>query len=167
MEKVVNSVQQILTECKEMIALTEGSEFVDINSLVKTLRDECDILHNYFELSPEDEANINKQKQTVERIAIRLEYYMSVRLNQCTERMKLRKFASTLYNDCRSLTLFLNRSADKQDKDIITWGANTNWALGFYSRSFHIIFSTDEDDEKHIRDIVENMKIVKERYKYA
>ncbi len=167
MEKVVNSVQQILGECKRMLEQTADCEFVDVTSLSKTLSEECEVLRQYFDLSPEDESNIRKQKQTVERLAIRLEFYMFVRLGLYKDRKCLRDFAGTLYNDCRSLTLAINRNSAVSDRDILYWGANTNWALSFYGRSLHIIFETDEDDDKHIKDIVENMKIMKERVKYA
>lgn len=167
MEKVVNSVQQILGECKRMLEQTAGCEYIDVMSLSKTLTEECEILRQYFDLSPEDESNIRKQKQKVERLAIRLEFYMFVRLGLYKDRKSLRDFAGTLYTDCRSLTLALNGNSAASSKDILYWGANTNWALSFYGRSLHVIFETDEDDDRHIKDIVENMKIMKERVNYA
>lgn len=167
MERVVNSVQQILGECKKMIEQTSGCEYVDVNSLSKTLSDECDILRQYYELSPEDESNIRKQKQTVERLAIRLEFYMSVRMGLYKDRKDLRAFAGTLYSDCRKLVLALNSKGDSDHKDVISWGANTNWALSFYSRSLHILFEADEEDTNRIKSITENMKIVKGRIECA
>ena len=165
MEKVVNSVQQILQECRSMISKTDNCEFVDVTSLAKSLESECALLENYFELSPEDEASIKKQKQVVERLAIRMEFFMSVRLHLYENRYKLRSFSSRLYKDCKDLTLALNAKKDVPDRELISWGANTHWALAFYARSMHVIFETGDDDEKHIKDIVENMKIIKERYK--
>lgn len=166
MEKVVNSVQQILGECKKMIEQTDGCEYVDIKGLAKSLGEECEVLRQYFELSPEDERNIRNQKQKIERLAIRLEFYMSMRLGLYKDRKKLRDFAGTLYTDCRGITMVLYGSgADKTN--VIEWAANTNWALSFYSRSLHIIFETGEEDEKKIKNITENMKIMKGRLNYG
>ena len=41
MNRVVNSVQQILTECNSMIELTKDCEFFDVKSLAKTLEEKC------------------------------------------------------------------------------------------------------------------------------
>lgn len=167
MERVVNSVQQILGECKKMVEQTTECEYVDVNSLSKSLQDECEVLRQYFDLSPEDEINIKRQKQTVERLAIRLEFYMAVRLGLYKDRKDLRAFAGTLYSDCRALVLALNGRKDVDYKDVLLWGANTDWALSFYSRSLHVIFSADDEDSKKIKSITENMKIMKERIGYA
>lgn len=162
MEKVVNSVQQILAECDSMLDQTKDCEYLDVLSLSKTLSSECNTLRQYYELSPDDEASIKSQKQKVERLAIRLEFFMAVRMGLYQDRKGLRDFSGTLYEDCRSITLTLSKTNAAQ-RELVVWGSYTNWALAFYSRSLHILFETDSDDDKQIKNIVENMKIVKEK----
>lgn len=163
MERVVNSVQQILTECNTMLAQAEHVEYLDVTSLATTLKSECEVLRQYYDLSPEDEYNIKKQKQVVERAALKLEEFMVIRLQLFKERFELRSFASQLYDDCRNLTRVMCQN-NASDSELIQWGAYTNWALNFYARSLHVLFFTDTDDDKQIRTIVDNYKIQKERW---
>lgn len=167
MERVVNSVQQILQECEEMVNQTTDCEYVDVTSLAKTLRDECESLRTLFNEHPELESDIKTKKQVVERTAIRLEFYMAIRLGLYTERKTLRAYAYTIYADCRQLTLAINDKQGVTSNDIVYWGSATSWALQLYFRSTHVIFELDMDDEARIKDIVENMKIMKERVNYG
>lgn len=164
MGKVYDSVQQILTECDNMLKNTTDCEFVDVNSLAKTLRDECAALKEMFDNDPGNESGIRVKKQAVERLAVRLEYFMSVRLNLYEDRQRLRKLAATLYTDCRALTLALNAKQDVSGDILVEWATNTQWALSFLSRSYNILFESTEDDDDKIKNLVINMKIVKERY---
>lgn len=164
MGKVYDSVQQILNECGSMLKETENCEFVDVNSLAKTLRSECSELKNLFDNDPGNEDSIRAKKQSVERLAIRLEYFMSVRLRLFQERQKLRKAAINLYTDCRQLVLALNAKNGVPSSELITWAINTQWALGFYARSCNIVFEVTEEDNKNIVGIINNMKVMKERY---
>ena len=165
MEKVVNSVQQILAECDGMLSQTKDCEYLDIMSLARTLAEECNSLKQFYELTPDDEVSIKGQKQKVERLAIRLEFFMAIRLGLYKDRKDLRDFAGTLYADCRNITMALSRK-DTLKRDLVRWGSYTNWALVFYSRSLHILFDADEEDNKQIKDIVENIKIVKENLQW-
>lgn len=167
MERVVNSVNQILNECSTMLEKVENCEYVDVSGLAKSLRDECKSLKEIFDNTPDKESEIKIKKQTVERLAIKLEFYMSVRMNMYNDRRSLRNYAATMYSDCRNLTLAINGKPGISSEELVYWGSMTNWALKFYSRSMHVIFETDEDDEKHIKDIIDNMKIMKERVNYG
>lgn len=163
MNKVVNSVQQILSECNDMIKQTDGCEFIDVNSLAKTLREQCDELKKLFDECPDKERDIMTRKAAVEHTALRLEFYMDVRMGLYSDRRKLRKFAETFYNDLRNIcSEIAMRDRDYPDAVIVEWGARTRWAIDFYARSQHIIFKTDEEDEKIIKTIVEEMKKFKE-----
>ena len=163
MNKVVNSVQQILSECNSMIKQTDDCEFIDVNSLAKTLREQCDELKKLFDESPEKEHDIMTRKASVENTALRLEFYMDVRMGLYSDRRKLRKFAETFYNDLRDICSEITmRSSDYPNAVVVEWCARTRWAIDFYARSQHIIFETDAEDEKTIKTIVEEMKKFKE-----
>lgn len=163
MNKVVNSVQQILSECKSMIEQTDDCEFFDVNSLACTLKEQCNELKELFDESPEKERDIITRKALVENTALRLEFYMDVRMGLYSDRRKLRKFAETLYNDLRGIcSEIAMRSGDYQDAVVVEWGTRTRWAIDFYARSQHIIFETDAEDEETIKTIVEEMKKFKE-----
>jgi hypothetical protein len=158
MNKVVNSVGQILGECTLMLDKVDGCEFVDVNSLAKTLKEQQINLEVLFSEHPEKEREVSIAKAQVENTAIRLEFYMDVRLGLYTDRRKLRRFAETLYNDCRSICCELSANHDTPPSELVEWGARTRWAIEFFARSQHIIFETDEDDDAMIKSIVEEMK---------
>lgn len=160
MERVTDSVQQILKSCESMIEETRNVEFVDIWSLANTLKIQSGELKNLFETDPANEKGIMAKKQAVEATAIRLEFYMYTRLGTYEERYKLRKYAKKIYEDCRLITLQLAKDKSVSGIELDEWGSRTRWALAFWSRSTHIIFETDEEDEKHIKDIVESIKRV-------
>lgn len=163
MSKVVNSVQQICTECKDMIEQTKDCEFIDVKSLAGTLQEACDKLIDLFDTSPDKERLIASQKNTVENIAIRLEYYMDVRMGLYTDRRKLRKFADSLYNDLRNIcNLVALRQSGYKKEDVVEWGSKAKWAISLLARAQHIVFELDEDDEKTIKIIVEDIKKFKE-----
>lgn len=166
MERVTDSVQQILSECKDMLNETKNCEFVDIYSLSRTLEKQCNELRQVFDFSPDDEQLLKAKKQAVEATAIRLEFYMVTRLGVYEERYKLRQYAKKMYEDCRYITLQLAKDQSINGMTVETWGAWTNWALGFWSRSLHILFETSEDDNRKIKEIVENLNIQKERLNY-
>lgn len=167
MERVTDSVQQILSECDDMLKETKNCEFVDIYSLSKTLQQQCNELRQVFDFSPENEQLLAAKKQVVEATAIRLEFYMVTRLGVYEERYKLRKYAEQMYKDCRLITLQLAKDQSIDGMTIDSWGARTNWALAFWSRSLHILFETDDDDNRKIKEIVENLNIQKERLNYV
>jgi hypothetical protein len=154
MNKVVNSVQQIIAECNEMLSKLDGCEYIDVKSLASTLKE-------LFNEHPEQELEISQLKADVEATAIRLEFYMSVHLGLYTDRRKLRKYAEKIYEDCRQISLELTKK-DVSNETIIDWGMRTRWALGFYGASTHIIFYADESDDKEIHEIVDAMKAYKE-----
>jgi hypothetical protein len=163
MSKVVNSVQQIVAECNKMLAQTEECEFIDVKSLAKTLKDESEELEKLYNEHPDEEREISMKKSLVEGTAIRLEFYMDVRLGLYTERRKLRAYAETLYKDCRDVCDELSTKKGMKDSaGLLEWGSLTRWAIEFYARSYHVIFETDEDDEQMIKKIVEAMKLYKE-----
>lgn len=162
MERVVDSVQQIIAECTDMLTHTENCEYLDVKGLATTLKDECDKLSTVYENTPDDTRALLAQKQVVERTAIRLEFFMSCRLGLYKDRQDLRKTAGMLYTDSKDLIMFLYRKG-VDDNTLIRWTTQTNWALKFYGRSLHIIFSTDEDDEEQVKKIVEDMKQTKEK----
>ena len=163
MSKVINSVQQICTECKNMIEQTKDCEFIDVKSLAGTLQEACNKLTDLFNTSPDKERLIASQKNTVENIAIRLEYYMDVRMGLYTDRRKLRKFAESLYNDLRDICnlVALGKSTYKKE-DVVEWGSKAKWAISLLARAQHIIFELDEEDEKMIKSLIEDIKEFKE-----
>ncbi len=162
MEKVVDSVQQIIAECTDMLTHTENCEYLDVKGIAKTLRDECNELNKIYEETPDDARALLTKKQSVERLAIKLEFFLSCRLGLYKDRQDLRKTAGMLYTDSKDLVMFLYRHGS-DDETLIRWTTQTNWALKFYGRSLHIIFSTDEDDEEQIKKIVADMKQTKEK----
>lgn len=167
MERVTDSVQQIISECKDMLKETKNCEFVDIYSLSKTLERQCEELRQVFDFSPDDEKALRAKKQAVENTAIRLEFYMVTRLGIYEERYKLRKYAKKMYEDCRLIALQLAKDTSVNQRDVVEWSSRANWALGFWSRSLHIIFDTTEEDDKKIKDIVDNLNIQKERLNFV
>lgn len=162
MNKVVNSVGQIITECTQMLSKVDGCEFIDVNSLAMTLKEECTSLETLFDKHPEQEREVSIKKAQVENTAIRLEFYLDVRLGLYKERRKLRKFAETLYNDCRNICCELSAKTDTPSNEVVEWGTRTRWAIEFFARSQHIIFETDDEDDAMIKTIVEEMKKFKE-----
>lgn len=158
MNKVVNSVQQILEECNSMISQVEDCEFIDVKSLAETLKRECEELKKLYEENPDKERDIRIKKVQVEDIAIKLEFYMYVRLGLYADRYKMRNFASNLYDDTKDICFIVCKSKDENSEQILAWSRRTKWALSFFARSKHILFEVDEDDQKRIRDITENMK---------
>lgn len=166
MNRVVNSVQQILTECNSMIEFTKDCEFFDVKSLAKTLEEKCSMLKDLYDNSPDKEHEIAMAKAEVEDVAIRLEFYMDVRMGQYTERRKLRKFANTFYEDIRAICQEVSIHPEKYTKEqVLHWGTEAKWAISFYARSLHIIFETDDDDNTKIQEIVNEVKQFKEDVK--
>lgn len=162
MEKVYNSVQQIIDTCKEMIDIGIESECLDVNSLAITLKDECIDLQNTFNETPEDIRTINIKKRNVEDTAIRLEFFLRVRLGLFEDRNKMREFAEKLYEDTRNKTMGLSRRKDITPMLLNEWGVHTGWALKFMSRSRHILFEVTNEDELKIRSISIALKRVEE-----
>lgn len=148
MGKVVNSVKQICAECDSILSITDDCEYVDVLSLAQTLREEKSNLLNIFTLHPENTMEIDRQKSKVESIAIRLEFYISTRLRQLSERYSLREEAVLLYDFCRQVTLDVAEKGDKEN--LLTWSKYTKWALQFYARSTHILFELDEEDKLNL-----------------
>ncbi len=166
MEKVVDSVQQILSECDEMLAPTTDCEYADVKGLAKTLKDDCEKLRQLFEISPDDVESLRKQKQCVERTAIRLEFYLFARMGLYKERKELRSFAGRLYDDCRTITYRISRDPIATHAEVVDWASYTGWALALYERSLHIVFELSEADEAIIKDITTKMNVLKEDRHY-
>ena len=163
MNRVVNSVQQIFTECNSMIELTKDCEFFDVKSLAKTLEEKCTMLKDLYDNNPDKEREIAMAKVEVEDVALRLEFYMDVRMGQYTDRRKLRKFADTLYEDLRTICQEVSVHPERYSKEqILHWGTETRWAMDFCARSLHIIFETDDGDNKRIQEIVTEIKQFRE-----
>lgn len=167
MERVVNSVQQIVRECESMLAKTEDCEYVDIKSLAKTLTDECNDLKEFFERFPDKTLELSAKKQTVENTAIRLEFYMCARLNLYEDRYKLRKSAGVMYDDCKRILCRMSVDKEANRDELLYWGTKTKWALSFYGRSLHILFEISDEDEKIIEEIINKMRKLKEDINYA
>lgn len=153
MDKKCDSVKQIIDTCNLLISECKDSECVDVNSLVKTLKEECDVLQRIFDEDAGNTSVLNIQKNIVEDTAIRLEFFMRVRFGLREEENKLREFAAKLYEDTKQATLELSRKADVNPIELAEWGERTKWALKFYARSKHILFVVDNEDEMQIRSI--------------
>lgn len=151
MNKVVDSVQQIVTECNYMIEQTIDCEYIDVKLQAQGLREKCDKLKELFDNTPEKEREIRMAKASVENSALTLEYYMYARMKLYEERYKFRQFASKMYQDLRCI--FLKSSKE----DCVSWGPLVKWALDFNARSQHILFEVDEDDEVMIKRITEKL----------
>lgn len=155
MERVFNSVNQIITECNNMITQSEDCEYIDVRSLANSLRDECNKLNEFYNEHPEMERELSIKKIAVEELAIRLEFYMDVRLGLYTERRKLRVAAKKIYED---LNLCMHENIAKGNKEnILLLGSSMKWALTFMSRSEHIVFEKDERDERELVIIAERL----------
>lgn len=157
MEKVVNSVKQIVDECNNMLQLASSTEFIDVRSLAKTLEEQCTELSALFDNEPDNTDSIRRKKSEVEHTATRFEFLLYVRQKDYSDRYNLRQFAKRMYDDTRTRLLTLSSNGGSKE-DVAEWGDKTKWALKFYERSLHIVFETDEDDEKRIKDIVESLK---------
>lgn len=153
MNKKCDSVQQIIDTCSKLVTEGEESECVDVQSLTKTVKEECSILSTIFEEDPSNTQRINIQKSVVESAAIRLEFFLRVRHNSYVEQNKMREFAEKLYMDCRALTIELSRDKDVNPIEFNEWGVRTRWALDFFARSKHILFEVDNEDELQIKSI--------------
>lgn len=162
MEKVVNSVQQILSECDTMITQALDCEYADVKGLGVTLKSECEKLRQLFELSPDDADNLRKQKQCVERTAIRLEFYLFARLGLYKDRKELRDFAGSLFEDCREITMKISKDPNCDNAVVMEWATYTGWALSFYMRSLHVNFDVSNEDEDQIKLITTKMNIILE-----
>lgn len=159
---VVDSVQQIVKECNEMLVHTEHCEYYDILSISRSLKDELGKLEQLYEFTPGDTDSIKAQKQVVERLAIRLEFFLSVRMHVYEERKQLRDFAGKFYNDCRNITNMLMRRGKSSERELLEWAANTSYAMSLYARSLHVIFMTSEEDDNTIKTITAQMNNVRE-----
>ena len=153
MDKVVNSVKQIVEECDSMLRYAEDTEYLDVKGIAKTLTDAKNELSKLFDETPDKFKEIEMAKANVEAIAIRLEYYLSVRMDKYTERRKLRVFAAKMYDDVREACIAYAKENPDDAVGITKWGVTTNWALTFYSRANHIIFELSDDDENMIKNI--------------
>lgn len=162
MERVTDSVQQILQSCERMINESKDVEFVDIWSLANSLKIQSEELKAVFDQMPENTALLQVKKQNVESTAIRLEFFMAIRLGVYYDRYKMREYAKKLYEDCRLIALQVAKDKTVDGITVDEWGARTNWALKFYSRSKHVLFETTKEDEDMIVTIVNGMKDVKE-----
>lgn len=160
-EMVTDSVQQILRSCNSMIEETKGVEYVDIWSLAHTLQVQADELSTVFDKTPGDDKTIAAKKQIVEATAIRLEFYMAIRLGVYQDRYKLRQYAKKIYEDTRNVALMIAKDKDVDGVTVDEWGARTRWALKFYSRSQHVLFEVTKEDEKKIKEIVDAMNVMK------
>ncbi len=155
MERIVNSVTQIVGECRNMIAQTDSCEYIDVKGLAKTLSEECADLEEFYNKYPDKERELNIKKTHVEETAIRLEFYMDARLGLYKERRRLRKTAEKIFEELEQVMYAKSSSDDKEE--ILLIGVRMKWALNFLSRSNHVIFEKDENDEKEmslIRDIL-------------
>lgn len=161
---VVDSVQQIVNECKEMLAHTEHCEYYDILSLGKTLREEVGILEQLFEFTPGETDKIKAQKQVVERLAIRLEFFLMVRMHLYQERKQLRDFAGKFFNDCKDITSILNKKGKSSERELLKWAGHTGYAMSLYARSLHIVFELSDDDNECIKMITAEMNNAKEDF---
>lgn len=166
MERVTDSVQQILAECKDMLEEAKNCEFVDISSLSLTLEKQCEELRQVFDFSPDNKELLQAKKQVTEATALRLEFYMFTRLSLYEERYKLRQYAKRMHDDCRLITLQLAKDNTSNGRLVEEWAARTNWTLSFWSRSLHVLFEASEEDNAKIKEIVQNLNIEKERLNY-
>lgn len=157
MEKVVNSVKQIVDECNKMLKLANSTEYVDIRSLAKTLEEQCSELSTMFDNEPNNTDGIRKKKFEVEHTATRFEFLLYVRQRDYAERYNLRQFAKRIYDDARVRLLTLSSNGGSKE-DVAEWSERTKWALKFYERSLHIVFETDDEDESKIKEIIESLK---------
>ena len=162
MERVYNSVQQIIDTCSEMIEFGLDSECLDVRSLTLTLKEGCRELKNMFDENPSDTRNINIKKRIVEDTAIRLEFFLRVRLGLYEDRNKMREFAEKLYEDTKQKTMELSKRNDISPVILNEWGVRTRWALNFMSRARHILFDTTNDDEIQIRGISVSLRRLEE-----
>ena len=158
MSKVVNSVKQIIEECDKMIEFTKDTEYLDVKSIEKTLATKKDALWKLFDETPDKTHEIEKLKTEVESLGIRLEYYLSVRMNKYTDRRKLRLYTHKLYNDTREACLLYSRENPNDTYGITAWGVKAQWALSLYARANHLIFELDDEDENMIKDIIGTLK---------
>lgn len=162
MERVYNSVQQIIDTCSEMIEFGLDSECLDVRSLTLTLKEGCQELKNMFDENPADTRNINIKKRIVEDTAIRLEFFLRVRLGLYEDRNKMREFAEKLYEDTKQKTMELSKRNDISPVILNEWGVRTRWALNFMSRARHILFDPTNDDEIQIRGISVSLRRLEE-----
>ena len=160
-EIVTDSVQQILRSCDSMIKETNGVEYVDIWSLARTLQTQANELSEVFDKTPGDEKTLAAKKQVVEATALRLEFFMAIRLGIYEDRYKLRKYAKKIYEDTRNVALMVAKDESATGVLIDEWGARTRWALKFYARSLHVLFEVDKEDEKKIKEILDAMNAMK------
>lgn len=157
MSKVVNSVKQIVDECDRMLTFAKDSEYADVRSMANVLEQKKSELFEVFDKTPEKVKEVECLKAETESLAIRLEYYLSVRMGEYTERRKLRAYAYKLYTDTREACLVYAREQSNDKYGITAWGVKTQWALTLYNRANHIIFELDEDDENMIKDIIRSL----------
>ena len=155
MERTFNSVQQIVTECNNMIKISRECEYQDIKLLASTLDVKVKELKELFDSNPEKEHEIETLKISTEEIAIRLEFYVAHRLHELVDRYELRKEAKKIYDYCRRKVLTLK---DATEEEVLNWSMYSRWAIKYYARSLHILFEEVESD-KEIISVIRNMII--------
>ena len=162
--RVTNSVQQILAECTNILESAEGTEYVDVKTIAKRLKEESELLHNMFENEPGEDIKISNQKSIVENVGIQLEYMLRVRLGKFDSRFKMRNYANKIYTDMKDLLSWYVFNDGSDATTLAEYSSLTKWALQYYRRSTHLVFETDEEDERMIKRIVEILNQKRDGY---
>lgn len=158
---ITNSVQQINTECNEMLNIAESMPFIDIGIMARDLKDLLKLLNDVFDTSPDNTTELNKRKTEVEIKALQLEYYIQCRSDFYRERYKLRNFANVLMEDIRNIFLAKSKRIKESgtvlqpnnstNVDALKWADYFSYATKLYNRSNHILFELTDEDEKMIK----------------
>lgn len=165
---VTNSVKQIKTECDQLINVAGTLPYIDVGIMARDLKDMLKELTDFFDSYPEKERELNMKKTMVEIKAIQLEHLIQCRVNEFRERHKLRGFSTLLLEDVRSVfkdkvkkikeTGTVVKKKDDVNVDALLWSDYFNYAVKLYNRSNHILFEIDNEDERMIKLITEEIK---------
>ena len=145
------SVREIIEASNVLIEDGKNSEYMDVQVHAKHLQDRCQKLQEVFDNDPSDERSVRCEKMLTEDAYIKLEYYLNARYRTYADTVKLRKFATVLYDDCRKIFLRLSSQENVDALVIDEWSTRVRWALSFLDRSRHVKFVCTNEDEIQIR----------------
>ena len=162
----INSVQQVVKECNEMLQLARELNYVDTNILSGDLEERIKDLVNVYDNNPEDKILVTSKKVDVEKAAISLEYFIQARTDSYRDRYALRKFANTLYEDVRIAanrhlcSLVETGDVVKSSDNVkhLQWTDYLSYARTLKVRSLRLIFNTYDEDEEMIKIITKALK---------
>lgn len=150
-ERLSSSVKTITNKCEEMFKDAERYNLVSLHNAMAQVKESIKAMEEEFEKRRYDELSLQILKESVERNAIILEYYLQSVCSEYRDTYQLRCYVEEFVKKVIAKAHAVGTNV--VEDDLVLWATYARFAIRLKRKSQHIEFYLSKEDREMIDDI--------------